>query len=98
MSDHPFHIVGGSFPAQPFNLSFPAAEPPTVVKGSRRRKLWEIPHKFHCPVIGVCFDVDELRGLMTKLMHFPRETTDFVLHTTAVGSCEARSPLADIVH
>jgi hypothetical protein len=66
--------------------------------GSRRRILWEIPHKFHCPVIGVCFAVDELRGLMAKVMHFPRETTDFVLHTTAVGACEARSQLAELLH
>lgn len=99
MSQVPFHVAGGLFRATPpLNLPRPAAEPPTVAKGSRRRKLWEIPHKFHCPVIGVCFDVDELRGLMSKVMHFPRETTDFVLHTTAVGACEERSPLADILH
>ena len=105
MSDHPFHVVGGSFPALPrplemfeSHLRHPAIEATTVVRGSRRRKLWEISHKFHCPVIGVCFDVDELRGLMTKVMHFPRDTSDFVLHTTAVGACEERSRLAELLH
>ncbi len=49
-------------------------------------------------MIGVCFDVDELRGLMTKVMHFPRDTSDFVLHTTAVGACEERSRLAELLH
>ena len=105
MSEPPFHIVGGSFSAQPqpvqilaSQLRRPATETPTSVRGSRRRKLWEIPHKFHCPVIGVCFDVDELRGLMSKVMHFPRDTGDFVLHTTAVGACEERSQLATILH
>lgn len=91
MSDHPFHVAGGSFPA----LLKQAAAP---IQGSRRRKLWEIPHKFHCPVIGVCFEVDQLRGLMAKVMHFPRETSDFVLHTSAVGACETRSPLAELLH
>ncbi len=105
MTAHPFHVVGGSFPTQPQpveifagNARHHAAEPPSVVKGSRRRKLWEIPHKFHCPVIGVCFDVDELRAMMGKVMHFPRDTSDFVLHTTAVGACEERSQLANILH
>ena len=103
MTAHPFHVVGGSFPTQPIeifagNARHHAAEPPSVVKGSRRRKLWEISHKFHCPVIGVCFDVDELRALMGKVMHFPRDTSDFVLHTTAVGACEERSQLANILH
>jgi len=26
-------------------------------------KLWELHHKFHCPVIGTCLHVDELRKL-----------------------------------
>jgi hypothetical protein len=38
----------------PEALAFPVGSQ-TPVKGSRRRKLWEIPHKFHCPVIGVCY-------------------------------------------
>lgn len=49
-------------------------------------------------MIGVCFDVDELRGLMTKVMNFPRDTSDFVLLTTAVGACEERSRLAELLH
>ncbi len=108
MSTFPYHVAGGTFPASqaPSKDTFPGslrmgplAEAPTfVASGSRRRKLWEIPHKFHCPVIGVCFGVDELRSLMAKVMHFPRETTDFVLHTTAVGGCETRSQLAELLH
>jgi hypothetical protein len=30
-------------------------------------------------------------------MHFPADTTDFVLHTTAVGSCQVRSKLAELL-
>lgn len=108
MSDHPFHVVGGmiggstdrfSLPTGRHHDATPLAPPPdTRPSGSRRRKLWEIPHKFHCPVVGVCFACDELRGLMEKIMHFPRETTDFVLHTTAVGACEERTRLSELLH
>ncbi len=99
MSSFPYHVAGGLFKSGATAPALPRPENPisAPVRGSRRRKLWEIPHKFHCPVIGVCFDVDELRSLMSKVMHFPRDTTDFVLHTTAVGTCEERSRLADIL-
>ena len=110
MPEHPFHVAGGFFAppsqapktvetfAEQLRLKGPAEEIPTARAGSRRRKLWDIPHKFHCPVIGVCFGVDELRGLMAKNMQFPRDTSDFVLHTTAVGACETRTPLAESLH
>ena len=109
MPDHPFHVAGGVFlghsPARPeIDASFltrPKAELPDLAEAastSRRRKLWEIPHKFHCPVVGSCFAVKELRSLMHKVMHLPRDTSDFVLHTTAVGACENRSRLAELLH
>jgi hypothetical protein len=108
MPDTPYHVVGGSFitPNHQANgfANLGRLKPPsdeitiTSSSGSLRRKLWEVPHKFHCPVIGVCFGVDELRSLMAKVMHFPRDTTDFVLHTTAVGACESRSQLAELLH
>lgn len=107
MSDHPFHVAGGFFAptrhSQPETLtlqrpSLPEEATSAPRPGSRRRKLWDIPHKFHCPVIGVCFGVDELRGLMARSMQFPRDTSDFVLHTTAVGACETRTPLAEALH
>jgi hypothetical protein len=107
MSDHPFHVAGGFFAQprhsqpEPLTLqrpSLPEEASSAPRPGSRRRKLWDIPHKFHCPVIGVCFGVEELRGLMARSMQFPRDTSDFVLHTSAVGACETRTPLAEALH
>jgi hypothetical protein len=107
MSDHPFHVAGGFFAptrhSQPETLTLqrlglPEEAASAPRPGSRRRKLWDIPHKFHCPVIGVCFGVEELRGLMARSMQFPRDTSDFVLHTTAVGACETRTPLAEALY
>lgn len=103
MSDRPFHVVGGSFASPPpkslaaFDALHQSLPEKPASGGSRRRRLWDIPHKYHCPIIGSCFDVGELRALMAKIMHFPPETTDFVLHTTAVGACETRSRLAELL-
>jgi predicted nucleic acid-binding Zn-ribbon protein len=106
MTDIPFHVAGGLFaakkpPKPEIDASFlnrPQAELPEAVTSSRRRRLWEVPHKFHCPVVGTCFEVKELRTLMHKVMHLPRDTSDFVLHTTAVGACETRTVLAELLH
>ena len=108
MSDIPFHVtcrrVGTREdadvpPAGAYTGALPLLRAPEPrISGSRRRKLWEMPHKFHCPVIGVCFDCGELRAQMHKVMHLPREATDFLLHTTAVGACEERSRLSELLH
>lgn len=101
MSDFPFHVAGGVFGGGRSifldALSLPVEPSVSTASGSRRRKLWEISHKFHCPVIGVCFECDELRRLMNKVMHLPKDAADFLLHTTAVGCCEERSRLADVL-
>lgn len=104
MSDFPFHVVGGRFeltrkPLNPFDapLASDSSGSDRPLSGSRRRKLWEVAHKCHCPIVGTCFEVGELRALMRKVLHLPHDTTDFVLHTTAVGACENRSQLAELL-
>ena len=100
MSQPPFNFASAAMAAalQPLDLSESLLRPPPgTVQGSRRRKLWEISHKFHCPIIGVCFSAGDLRTLMCRVMHFPADTSDYVLHTTAVGACEDRSQLAELL-
>ncbi|WP_153109980.1 DUF2325 domain-containing protein [Propionivibrio limicola] len=73
-------------------------EPPAPVVRSasqRRRKLWELSEKYHCPVVGVCFDVAELRQIIGKQLQYPTTTTDYVWHTIAVGVCSERCPLSE---
>ena len=64
-------------------------------KTTRRRRLWELPSKYHCPVVGVCFDVAELRRMINKYLKYPPETTDYMWHTIAVGVCDTRCPLSE---
>ena len=101
MSQPPFNFAGAAIAIalQPLDLneSLLRPPPPAPVHGSRRRKLWEVSHKFHCPIIGVCFSAGDLRTLMSRVMHFPADTSDYVLHTTAVGACEERSQLAELL-
>lgn len=51
--------------------------------GQRRKKFWELPAKFHCPVIGTCFTLDELRHLARKA-GIEAGAGDYELHHTLV--------------
>lgn len=54
--------------AQPINAAFGDSQQqhlPTSTKRSRR-KLWELPHNWHCPIIGSCLPVAEMRFGKTK--------------------------------
>lgn len=66
--------------------------------GSRRRKLWELDHKHHCQVIGVCFDVGSLRRLIRRAIAVPSLITDYELHRCTVQACEQRGRVSELLH
>jgi hypothetical protein len=60
-----------------------------------RRKLWEIPHKYHCPVLGTCLHVDELRRLATKAGCAPqRSLSDYEVHVSAIAAASEKNALS----
>ena len=63
--------------------------------GSQRRRLWQLPPKYHCPVVGVCFSVEELRPWVIKALALPGSSSDYELHVGAVSACATRTPLAE---
>lgn len=69
-----------------------------LVNGSRRHRLWELTHRYHCPVIGVCFKLGEIRELVCKMMTFPHRPTDYEVHCTAASECGTRTPLSSLLH
>lgn len=70
---------------------------PAKPRGSRRFRLWELNHKCHCPLVGTCFSLPEIRKLTSKLMNVPRHATDFEIHVTAVRESQQRSRLAELL-
>ncbi|MDK9703272.1 MAG: DUF2325 domain-containing protein [Sulfuritalea sp.] len=73
-----------------------AAMPPAPTPG-RRRKLWELPAQRHCPLIGTCLPVAEMRKLATRAGYDVREMSDYSLHATVVSRCDARNELAELI-
>ncbi len=65
--------------------------------GHRRKKVWELPVRWHCPLIGTCLPVAEMRQLAARAGFDEREMSDYTLHTAVVGSCDSRTEIAELV-
>lgn len=53
------------------------------------RKLWDIPPRFHCSVIGTCLTVTDLRGLCRRAgIRLDTPVSDYDLHHAFVGLAE----------
>lgn len=77
-----------------FNQLQPAidAAPPA---GSRRRRLWDLGHECHCPVIGVCLPLDTLRRIVNKALGGKALADDYAVHVGAVAECLHRNRLSE---
>lgn len=82
--------LAGLFPLRGNMVPRPAREVP------RRRKLWEIAHNYHCPIVGTCLCVEELRKLArhAELEGWDSES-DYMLHSAAVGLARERNELSE---
>jgi len=87
--------------SQLFNAAFggdPAhAFQPAPRTGRRRLKLWEMPTRWHCSLIGTCLPVAEMRKLAARVGYDVNEMSDYTLHTALVGSSDSRTEIAELV-
>ena len=83
-------------PAQP--RCCPPKLPDIGPPGSRRRRLWELDSSAHCPVLGVCLPIDQLRRLATKALPQHDGDDDYRLHCLAVAEAKRRGPLSELLH
>ncbi|KQQ88085.1 DUF2325 domain-containing protein [Massilia sp. Leaf139] len=64
-------------------------------QSSRRRRLWELPHTCHCPLIGVGLSMQGLRRLAEKVVGEQLEHDDYELHVGVVNECMGRKTLSE---
>jgi hypothetical protein len=62
--------------------------------GSRRRRLWDLPHHTHCPVIGVCLPLHVLRTQVNKALGGQAMADDYDIHVGAVAECGFKNKLS----
>ena len=79
-----------------FRQSVPTLTP-LHAAGSRRRRLWDLPHSSHCPVVGVCLPLETLRRLVGKASGSKVMTDDYEVHVGAVADCVSRNRLSELL-
>ena len=73
----------------------PKSIPAGATTGSRRRRLWELSHECHCPVVGVCIPLDTLRRIVNKSLGGKTLADDYEIHVGAVAECRNRNRLSE---
>ncbi len=71
--------------------------PAQQAAGRGRRKLWQMPARWHCPLIGTCLPVAEMRKLAARAGFAEREMNDYTLHVAVVSACDGRSEIAEAI-
>ncbi|AVR97993.1 DUF2325 domain-containing protein [Pseudoduganella armeniaca] len=75
----------------------PLALSPDAAQTSRRRRIWELSHTCHCPLIGVCIPLGALRKLVGKVAGGKVLADDYEVHVGAVSECGTRNRLSEAV-
>ncbi|QDX80352.1 hypothetical protein B9N43_03185 [Denitratisoma sp. DHT3] len=68
--------------------------PPTP---HRRLRIWQLPSTWHCPLIGTCLTIAELRQLARRAGFDESRMPDYVLHSAVVGHCDERTEIAELI-
>jgi hypothetical protein len=64
-------------------------------QASRRRRLWELGHACHCPLVGVGLPLGVLRKLVDKVTSGKVMADDYEVHVGAVTECASRNRLSE---
>lgn len=64
----------------------------------RRRKLWELEEKYHCPVVGTCLTIEELKKVARKEGFSGPGFEHYRLHVEAVSASCTRNSAAVTMH
>jgi polyhydroxyalkanoate synthesis regulator phasin len=71
--------------------------PADGTQSSRRRRVWELSHACHCPLVGVGLPLGGLRKLVEKVTGGKVLHDDYDIHVGTVSECALRTPVADAV-
>lgn len=72
-----------------------ASSPIRPSTGSRRQRLWDLPHQCHGPLVGICLPLQGLRLLVNKALGGQTQADDYDVHVGVVAECKQRSRLSE---
>ena len=68
-----------------------------ATSGSRRRRLWDLDHHCHCPLVGVSLPMETLRRLVNKALGGNAVANDYEVHAGAVSEAARRCKLSELM-
>lgn len=71
----------------------PAVRPPC-----KRAKLWTLPAKYHCPVIGTCLSIGELVKFARQFAFGVSLRDEFSMHVETVSRVGTRNEVSETLH
>ena len=69
-----------------------------VSKKPRRRKLWELADKHHCPVMGTCLTISELGKFARRYFSSVDPRDEYAMHVKAVNFASSRNDVSEAIH
>ena len=81
-------------PAADQRATLPANDARRTVK---RAKLWELPPKHHCPVIGTCLPIDELARIARRYYCLVDPRDEFAMHVEAVNYAGSHNSVSEAI-
>jgi hypothetical protein len=84
---------------KPVGEQLSAATKPVASRKRARRRLWELPVKHHCVLLGAAFDSRELRQMFRRGGYVDWQTAgDYQLHSSAVCFAKDRNDFSVLAH
>ena len=75
-----------------------ANQPADGSRTGARPHLWKLETMFHCPIIGTCLSMQELRRFARRARVDDAEgLSDYALHSIAVNHATKKSPFSEII-
>jgi hypothetical protein len=79
----------------PASQSAPECGTARLEQPSRRRRLWELGHACHCPLVGVGMPLGALRKLVGKVAGGTVLADDYEVHVGVVTECGSRNRVSE---
>jgi hypothetical protein len=66
-----------------------------LIQPLKRVKLWDIPHRYYCSILGTCLDIKEMKKISRKArLNLPPGATDYEIHSKFVYQAGATKSMA----
>lgn len=87
-------MIGAAFDAS-VEVAGLQSPPHAAPSPRRRKKVRDLPARWHCPLVGTCITVGDMRRLAKRAGLDEADMSDYTLHTVVVSNCGERTEIGE---